>query len=57
MQCSGGPGHFHESHHIISMSKSRDLVYGVIVMDLISCFGDVVNSERSAENNVTLQMV
>lgn len=51
------PEYFLERHHIITISKGGDLAYGPIMMDLISCFRDIVNSEHSAENNGTLQMV
>lgn len=50
-------GYFLERHHIITMSKGGDLAYGSIMMDLISCFKDIVDSKHSAESNGTLQMV
>lgn len=51
------PGHFLERHHITIMSKCGRLAYGSIMVNLISCFRGIVDSEHSAENNDTLQVV
>jgi len=50
-------GCFLQSHHIITMNKSEDLAYGSTMMDLISCFRDIVGRERDTEIKGTLQMI
>lgn len=57
VQATAAPGRFLERHPIITMRKGGDLAYGFTVMDLISCFRDIVDSEHGAENNGALQMV